>query len=80
MHCVGSLLDFNSRIFGALIVCALYIPLLSNYIDGCVHSDKGSFLSQNVNVLVVNYISLQGDSALLIVCLEILFYVGRGTL
>ena len=67
MHCVRSLLHSDCRVFSILIATALYIPLLMNYINGCVQSDQGSFISRNLNILVSNYISMEAENAITIV-------------
>ena len=82
MYRVGSAHSYQSRVFSILLATALYIPLLMNYIDGCVQSDKGSFISRNLNILVSNYISMEAENAITIVGLTFpkLIVVGSGAI
>lgn len=46
-----------------IFVIYLYIPLLQQYIAGCVNSSAGTFVSTNLYSVAFNYVTMQGNSA-----------------
>ena len=41
----------------------LYIPLFRQYITGCVNTAAGTFVSNNLYSIAFNYVTMQGNSA-----------------
>ncbi len=46
-----------------IFVVYLYIPLFQQYIAGCVNSSAGTFVSNNLYSVAFNYVTMQGNSA-----------------
>lgn len=44
-------------------VIYLYIPLFRQYITGCVNTAAGTFVSNNLYSIAFNYVTMQGNSA-----------------
>ena len=56
-----------NRIIVIITVVLLYLPLYQSYVIGCVDSAMGTFLTKNTYSLAYNYITMQGDSAAVMV-------------
>ena len=41
----------------------VHIPLFQQYIAGCVNSSAGTFVSNNLYSVAFNYVTMQGNSA-----------------
>lgn len=51
------------------LILFLYVPIVHNYVTGCVTSNQGTFVTHNLNSVALNYVTMQGDSARVIVSL-----------
>ena len=56
-----------NRLVGIILVVTLYIPIYTDYVTGCVNSATGTFLTKNTYSMAYNYITMQGDSAAVMV-------------
>lgn len=66
-----------NRIIVIITVVLLYLPLYQSYITGCVNSAVGTFLTKNTYSLAYNYITMQGDSAAVMVSFFMIHKIGR---